>query len=93
MCAFTSRRNKVPISLQNVEIQEVMRMLYKQQRLNIFLSDGIEGAISINIYDMEVIDALKSISEAAGYAVEYRDGNYYVVERDEVGQYNQSSLT
>jgi type II secretory pathway component GspD/PulD (secretin) len=85
--------NKITISLQNVDIHEVMKMLSKQQRINIFVSDGIEGTISINIYDMEVVEALKSISEAAGYAVEKRKGNYFIVERDEIGQYNQSSLT
>lgn len=94
ICApLQAAENKVTISLQNVEIQEIMKMLSKQQRLNIFVSDGIEGKISVNIYDMEVIDALKYISEAAGYAMEYRDGNYFVVERDEVGKYSQSSLT
>jgi type II secretory pathway component GspD/PulD (secretin) len=85
--------SKITISLQNVDIHEVMKMLSRQQRINIFVSDGIEGSISINMYDMKVVDALKSISEAAGYAVEERNGNYFIVERDEVGQYNQSSLT
>jgi type II secretory pathway component GspD/PulD (secretin) len=88
-----AEENRVTMSLQNVDIHEIMRMLSKQQRINIFVADGIEGKISINLYDMEVINALKSIAEAAGYAVEYRDGNYFIVEREEVGQYNQSSLT
>ncbi|MGD9169527.1 MAG: hypothetical protein PVI97_05625 [Candidatus Thiodiazotropha sp.] len=91
--SLQAKENRVTISLQNVEIHEVMKMLSKQQRLNIFVSDGIEGSVSINIYDMDVVDALKAISEAAGYAVESRDGNYFIVERDEVGQYNNSSLT
>lgn len=85
--------NKISISLQDVEIQEVMKMLSKQQRLNIFVSDGVEGKVSINLYDMDVIDAVKSISEAAGYAVEERNGSYFIVDRDEVGKYAQSGLT
>lgn len=84
---------KVSISLQDVEIQDVMKMLSKQQRVNIFVSDGVEGKISINLYDMDVTDAIRAISEAAGYAVEQRNGSYFLVERDEVGKYNQSGMT
>lgn len=84
---------KISISLEDVEIQKVMRMLSKQQRLNIFVADGVGGKISINLYDMDVVDAIKSISDAAGYAVEERNGSYFIVERDEVGKYNRSGLT
>ncbi len=35
----------------------------------------------------------ESISAAAGYAVEERNGSYFIVERDEVGKYNHSGLT
>ncbi|MDJ0806941.1 MAG: secretin N-terminal domain-containing protein [Gammaproteobacteria bacterium] len=84
---------RVSISLEDVEIQKVMRMLSKQQRLNIFVGEGVEGRVSINLYDMEVVHAIKSISDAAGYAVEERNGSYFIVERDEVGKYNHSGLT
>ncbi len=51
--------NRISISLEDVEIQKVMRMLSKQQRLNIFVSEGVDGKVSINLYDMEVVDAIR----------------------------------
>lgn len=84
---------RVSLSLEEVEIRKVMRMLSKQQRLNIFVADGVDGKISMDLYDMEVEDAIKSISDAAGFAVEERNGSYFIVERDEVGKFNQSGLT
>lgn len=85
--------DRVSISLQNISIHEVMKMLSMQQRLNIFVSDGIEATVSVNLYDMRVRDALRSIAEAAGLAVEERNGNYFVVERDEMGKYAESGVT
>ncbi len=88
-----AENRRISISLEDVEIQKVMRMLSRQQRLNIFVSEGVEGKVSINLYDMDVIEAVKSISAAAGYAVEERNGSYFIVEPDEAGKYNHSGLT
>jgi type II secretory pathway component GspD/PulD (secretin) len=42
---------------------------------------------------MDLIDAIRSISESVGYAVEQRGGSYFIVPRDNVGKYAQSGLT
>jgi len=70
-----------------------MNMLSLQQRLNIFVSDGVEANISINLYDMRVRDAMHAIAEAAGLAVEERNGSFFIVERDEVGKHAESGIT
>lgn len=88
-----SLSDRVSISLQNTSIHDVMRMLSLQQRLNIFVADGVEADVSINMYDMRVRDALYAITQAAGLAVEERNGNFFVVERDEVGKHAESGVT
>ena len=88
-----AENNKVTISLQEVELYEVMKMLSQQKKVNIVLGEGVEGKVSINLYDMELHDAINAISWAAGFAVEKRGINYFIVDRDEVGKYGQSDVT
>lgn len=83
----------ISISVQDMDIHKVMKMLSMEHRLNIFLADGVNGKVSVNLYDMDVVDAIRSISDAAGYAVEQRNGSYFIIERDDVGKYNSSGLT
>lgn len=84
---------RVSISIQEIGIHEVMEMLAAQRRLNVFVSDGIDATVSINIYDMEVVDAIYAISESAGLAVERRNGSFFIVDRDEAGQHAHSGMT
>jgi type II secretory pathway component GspD/PulD (secretin) len=84
---------KVSLTVREVDIAEVMEMLSRKQRVNILLSDGVEGTVSLNLYEVEVTQAIKSIAAAAGYAVEYHNGTYFVVKHDEMGKYSPGSLT
>lgn len=77
---------KVSLSLRDVEISEVMEMLSKTARVNILVSDDVEGTISVNLYDIAVDDAIQSIATSAGYAVEKRQGSYFIVDREEAGK-------
>ncbi len=83
----------VTLNLRDVEIGEAMAMLAKQERLNILLSDNVEGSLSLNLYDVPVADAVNAIADAAGYAVERRNGAYFVMEHDKVGLYSNGDIT
>ena len=85
--------NTVTLNLRDVEIGEAMAMLAKQERLNILLSDNVEGSLSLNLYDVPVADAVNAIADAAGYAVERRNGAYFVMEHDKVGLYSNGDIT
>jgi type II secretory pathway component GspD/PulD (secretin) len=91
--AFAADTGKVTLSLKNVKIAEVMDMLSRQERVNILVTDGVDATLSVNLYDMEVGQAIRAIANAAGYAVEHHDGSYFVVERDEAGKYASGGLT
>jgi len=77
---------KLSLSLRDVEISEVMEMLSKTARVNILVSDDVEGTISVNLYDIAIDDAIQSIATSAGYAVERRQGSYFIVDRDQAGK-------
>ncbi len=91
--AHAAKADLVSMSLRDVEISEAMAMLAKQQRLNILLSDDVEGSLSLNLYDVPVSDAVTAIANAAGYAVERRSGAYFVMEHEKVGMYTNGNLT
>lgn len=84
---------KISLSLREVDIAEVMEMLSRKQRVNILLADGIEGTVSLNLYDVDVKEAITAIATAAGYAVEYRNGTHFVVKHDDMGKYSPGGVT
>ena len=83
----------ISMAMRETSLAEVMQMLSRAERVNILLSDDVEGEVSFSIYDVPLSEAIRSIADAAGYAVEYRNGMYFVVDRDEAGAYAESDLT
>ena len=81
---------KISLSIQELDIREVMQMLSREQRMNIFVADGVSGDVSVNLYDMETDEAIKLIAESAGFVVEQRDNSYFVIERDDAGKLRRS---
>ena len=76
----------ISLTLRDVAISEVMEMLSKTARVNILLSEDVQGNISVNLYEIGVDDAIQSIATSAGYAVERRKGSYFIVDRDKAGK-------
>ena len=83
----------VSLALNNVEIAEAMEMLSIKERVNIVLAKDVEGEISINLYNVNLREAILSIANAAGYAVEFRNNSYFIMEREDSGKYSRSGLT
>lgn len=76
------RQNLISVSFRDSPIQEVFQMLAQGERVNILLRKGITGNVSISLYDVTVPEAIQSIAEAGGYAVEEpRPREYLVMER------------
>lgn len=83
----------ITLSMHNTELSKVMEMLSRQQRVNILLTGDVGGEVSFNLYDVELEQAIRSIATAAGFAVEYRDGSYFIVDHDEAGKYAPDGIT
>jgi type II secretory pathway component GspD/PulD (secretin) len=77
----------ITLTLRQANIAEVMEMLSRKARVNILLSNDVDGTISVNLYDVDLDEAIESIASAGGYAVEKRDGNYFIVDQDEAGKH------
>ena len=70
-----------------------MEMLSIKERVNIVLAKDVQGEISVNLYNVTLRQAILSIADAAGYAVEYRNGSYFIIKREDSGKYTKSGLT
>jgi len=81
---------KISLSIQELDILEVMQMLSREQRINIFVADGVSGNVSVNLYDMDATEAVKLIAESAGFVVEQRNNSYFILEREDAGRLRQS---
>ncbi len=90
---FNPDSNLISLNLRNVDIAEVMEMMSRKHRMNILLGSGVQGTLSLNLYDVGLSEAINSIANAAGFAVDQRGATYFVVRHDEVGKYANSSIT
>ena len=82
-----TRPGRVSLAVRGADLAEVMEMLSRKERVNILLADGVDGQVSVNLYDVDLDEAIKSIAAAAGFAIERRNNTYFVVDRDEVGKH------
>lgn len=71
----------ISLALRDMPIQQVFEMLSSQERVNIVLGKGVIGQVSVNMYDVSIKQAINAIADAAGYAVEVRDGTYRIIEK------------
>ncbi len=78
---------KISLTLREVPISEVMEMLSRTAHINILLSEGITGTVSVNLYNVDVDEAIHSIAIAAGHEVEKRRDSYFIVARNEAGKH------
>ena len=84
---------RISLTMRDTELAEVMEMLSRQQRVNILLTGDVGGTVSFSLYDVELEQAIRSIATAAGFAVEHRDGAWFIVDHSEAGKYAPDGLT
>ena len=86
--------NKViSINVLDMDISEVMAMLAVKEQVNILVNNGVEGEISLNLYDVKVKDVIRAAARAGGYAAELIGNTFYIVKPDDVGSRHKSSIT
>ncbi len=84
---------RVSMTMKDADLADVMDLISREQRVNVFVSTESVETVSFSLYDMTVPDAIRAIANAAGMAVEYYDGNYFVVDREDAGKYAPDALT
>jgi len=73
---------RVNLNFRATPIEEVFEMLSRKDRVNIILSKGVTGTVTVNLYNVTVKEAIFSVAQAAGYWVEVRDGDYLVLGKE-----------
>ena len=81
------------MTMKDADLADVMDIISREERVNIFVSTDSAETVSFSLYDMALPDAVRAIANAAGMAVEHSDGNYFIVDRDEAGKYSPDALT
>jgi type II secretory pathway component GspD/PulD (secretin) len=76
------REERINVNFRATPIEEVFDMLSRKDNVNIILSRGVTGPVSINLYNVTVREAIHRVAEAAGYRVEERSGEYVILTRD-----------
>ena len=85
--------HRISMTMKDADLADVMDMISREQRVNVFVSTDNTDSVSFSLYDMPLPNAIRAISNAAGLAVEHYDGNYYIIDRDEAGKYAPDALT
>ena len=84
---------EVTIQVREAELSEVVEMIAQQQQVNVLMSGDVDGTVSISLYDTPLKEALTAIANAAGFALEQHGGNYFILPHDQIGTYQNGSLT
>ncbi|MEQ1531412.1 MAG: secretin N-terminal domain-containing protein, partial [Methylococcales bacterium] len=76
----------ISMTVKHSEIAELFEMLSRQHHVNILLSPGVEGSVSVNLYNVSVQEAITSIATAAGFLVETKNNQYIITKPTEAGK-------
>ncbi|MGB5334122.1 MAG: secretin N-terminal domain-containing protein [Woeseiaceae bacterium] len=85
--------HRISMTMKDADLADVMDMISREKRVNIFVSTESAEQVSFSLYDMTLPDAIHAIANAAGFAVEHYNGNYFIVDRNEAGKYAPDTLT
>ncbi len=85
--------HRISMTMKDADLADVMDMISREQRVNVFVSTDTVETVSFSLYDMLLPDAIRAIANAAGMAVEENEGNFFIVDRDDAGKYAPDSLT
>ncbi len=83
----------ITMRFHDVELREVIDILSRHWRINILLSKGVAGRVSVNLFDVDAAQAVQAVAHAAGYAVDTRRGDYLILDRQELGRDTPSTTT
>lgn len=71
----------ISLRFKDTPLHEVFDVLSRHERVNILLGKGVSGTVSVSLYNVDSRQAIYTVASAAGYFVEVRGGDYFIVER------------
>jgi type IV pilus assembly protein PilQ len=88
--AVSKDAGTVEIHVNDANIIEVLRMLSMQSNTNILPSKEVRGAVTVNLYDMTIKEALDAILKANGYGYREKGNVIYVYSAKEIADLEKS---
>ena len=82
---------RITLTFRAAPVEQVFDMLSRKDNVNILLSKGVTGAVTLNLYDVTVKEAIYAVARAAGYWVEAHDGGYTIIVGSAAGVDNPAS--
>lgn len=73
---------RITLDFRSLPIEEVFDLLSRRDKVNIILSKGVTGPVSVKLYNVTVAQAIHAVASAAGYWVEVRDGDYFILPKE-----------
>jgi type II secretory pathway component GspD/PulD (secretin) len=73
---------RISLDFRSLPIEEVFDLLSRRDKVNIILSKGVTGPVSVKLYNVTVSQAIHAVASAAGYWVERRDGDYIILGKE-----------
>ncbi len=70
------------LNFRNMPIEQVFELLSRTDKVNIIVSKGVTGPVSVNLYKVTLKEAIHIVANAGGYWVEVRNGDYIILPRD-----------
>jgi type II secretory pathway component GspD/PulD (secretin) len=70
------------LNFRNMPIEQVFELLSRHEKINIIVSKGVTGTVSVNLYKVTLKEAIQIVASAGGYWVEVRNGDYVILTRD-----------
>ncbi|HSV72671.1 MAG TPA: hypothetical protein VLH79_02815 [Chthonomonadales bacterium] len=82
----TAAARTVILDYANADVADVLRALATQSRVNIALSPGVRGLVTVHLRDKTVDDAIQVVANLAGLAMRRVNDTYVVAQRADMRQ-------
>jgi len=89
MISGTENDEGIFLNAQSVEIQILLQQLSQSQQVNIVATGDVQGKVSINLYGVELKQALEAILSPHGFAFVERDNFIYVMKAETISAFNR----
>ncbi len=78
---LTQQGRLISLRFKDASLHEVFDVLSRHEKVNILLGKGVSGNVSLSLYNVDPRQAIHTVASVAGYVVEKRGADYFVVER------------
>jgi general secretion pathway protein D len=84
--------SQISLHADNLEIRKVLEMVSRQGNLNVLVSPGVKGTVTLDIRDKTMDEALQAIAKLCGLEIRREKSFVYVSTSEEVRQGEENDL-